>query len=482
MMVHDPKSETMFPHLPLEKIREMCSHGKEVNLRDGEPIFVEGQKEYPFCLVLEGRIRVTKNSREGEILLTVHEPGQFTGEISLLTGAPAAATGRADGDARVAVFDISEFRLMLAECPELAAIVLRAFAARAREIDATMVQQEKLASLGKMAAGLAHELNNPAAAMVRTVQSLRSAISRVAQLGMQYDCRFDAAQRPVLEQLQQYAREHASDPETLSPLDRSDREEAMADWLDENGVGNSWDMAPGLVNAGLTRQCVTSLSGKLTADTLGAALTWIEADLTTNQLASELESASCRISDLVKAMKQYTYMDQAQFQEVDIHEGLDSTLKIFSHRTKKGIEVHRDYDRSIPKIHAYAGELNQLWTNLIDNALDAMNGAGVLSVTTRGRGDRVTVTIGDTGEGIPDDMRERIFEPFVTTKAAGKGTGLGLEIARRVVVNRHQGRIQVESKPGDTRFTVTLPVQQRKDNEMYSSQPDKEREAALQGV
>jgi signal transduction histidine kinase len=211
-------------------------------------------------------------------------------------------------------------------------------------------------------------------------------------------------------------------------------------------------------------------------------LTWIEADLTTNQLASELESASCRISDLVKAMKQYTYMDQAQFQEIDIHDGLDSTLKIFSHRTKNGIEVHRDYDRSIPKIQAYAGELNQLWTNLIDNALDAMNGAGVLTVTTRGRGSEVTVTIGDTGAGIPDDIRGKIFEPFVTSKPAGKGTGLGLETAHRVVVNRHQGRITVDSKPGNTRFTVTLPVRQRKENEMYTSQPDAKREAALQGV
>jgi signal transduction histidine kinase len=482
MMVHDPKSEAMFPHLSVEKIREMCSHGKEVQLRDGEAIFVEGQIGYPFCLVLEGRIRVTKHGRDGEMLLTVHQAGQFTGEISLLTGGPATATCIADGDARVAVFDTREFRLMLAECPELSAIVLRAFAARAREIDATMVQQEKLASLGKMAAGLAHELNNPAAAMVRTVESLRSAISRVSLLGMKYDCRFDAAQRPVLEQLQKFAREHASDPEALSPLDRSDREEAMAEWLEQNGLPNSWDMAPGLVNSGLTRECLTNLSGKLKADTLGAALTWIEADLTTNQLASELESASCRISDLVKAMKQYTYMDQAQFQEIDIHAGLDSTLKIFSHRTKNGIEVHRDYDRSIPKIQAYAGELNQLWTNLIDNALDAMNGVGVLSVTTRGQGDEVTVTIGDTGVGIPDEIRDRIFEPFVTSKPAGKGTGLGLEIARRVVVNRHQGRIKVDSKPGDTRFTVTLPVRQRRDNEMYTSQPDQEREAALQGV
>ena len=199
--------------------------------------------------------------------------------------------------------------------------------------------------MGKMAAGLAHELNNPAAAIVRTMESLRGAISRVSALGMTYDCRFDSSERPILEHLQNHVRERASDPDTLSPLDRSDREEALADWLERNGLDDGWEMAPGLVNAGLTRECVTSLSGKLKPDALSAALTWTEADLTTNQLAKELESAARRIFDLVSAMKQYTYMDQAQFQEIDVHEGLDSTLKIFAHRTRKGIEVRREYDR-----------------------------------------------------------------------------------------------------------------------------------------
>jgi len=486
-MLHDPKHEAMFPRLAVDKIREMCQHGTEKDFADGETIFSEGQVEYPFFLVLEGRIRVTKRTPAGEMVLTIHEPGQFAGEISMLTGAPALATGKAEGQTRLAIFSQNEFRLMLADCPELAAIVLRAFAARSREVDATIVQQEKLASLGKMAAGLAHELNNPAAAMVRTVQSLQSAISRVSRLGMEYDCRFDAAQRPVLEQMQNHVREEASDPETVSPLERSDREEALAEWMEQNGMHNAWDMAPGLVNAGLTRECVTSLSGRLTPEALSAALTWLEADLTTNQLAKELESASRRISDLVLAMKQYTYMDQAQFQEIDVHTGLDSTLKIFGHRTKRGIEVRREYDRSLPKIKAYAGELNQVWTNLIDNAIDAMGESGVLTITTRREGPDISVTIGDTGPGIPPEVRERIFEPFVTTKPAGKGTGLGLEIARRIVVNRHLGRIRVESGPGDTRFIVTLPVkhvssEEGTRNEMYSSQPDSEREAALQRV
>ncbi|MDE3195312.1 MAG: cyclic nucleotide-binding domain-containing protein [Acidobacteriota bacterium] len=485
-MLHDPKHEAMFPRLPVEKIREMCQHGTEREFADGEMIFSEGQANYPFFLVLEGRVRVTKRAPAGEMLLTIHEPGQFAGEISMLTGAPAIATGKAEGPARLAIFSPDEFRLLLAECPDLATIVLRAFAARAREVDATIVQQEKLASLGKMAAGLAHELNNPAAAMVRTVQSLESAVSRVSSLGMQYDCRFDLADRPILDHIQHHVREAATDPETLSPLERSDREEALAAWMEENGMENGWDMAPGLVNAGLTRECVQSISGKLKPDALTAALTWLEADLTTNQLAKELESASARISDLVLAMKQYTYMDQAQFQEIDIHAGLDSTLKIFHHKTKKGIEVRRDYDRSLPKIKAYAGELNQVWTNLIDNAIDAMNGKGVLTVSTRREGPEIVVTIGDNGPGIPEEIRERMFEPFVTTKPAGKGTGLGLEIARRIVVNRHLGRIRAESVPGDTRFVVTLPIEHassgEETHEMYSSRSDSEREAAYSRV
>jgi signal transduction histidine kinase len=481
-MIHNPKDQQMFPSLHIEKIRELCAHGQEVSLKDGEALFREGELEYPFYVVLEGRIKVTKRASGEDMLLTYHEAGQFTGEIAMLTGTPARATAVTEGPARVVRFDMPEFRMMLAECPDLAATVLRAFAARAREVDATMIQQDKLASMGKMAAGLAHELNNPAAAMVRTIESLRGAISRVSELGMKYDCRFESSERPILEQLQNHVRERASDPDTLSPLDRSDREEALADWLEGNGLEDGWEMAPGLVNAGLTRECVSSLSGKLKPAALSAALTWIEADLTTNQLAKEIESASTRISDLVSAMKQYTYMDQAQFQEIDVHDGLDSTLKIFAHRTRKGIEVRREYDRSIPRIQAYAGELNQLWTNLIDNAVDAMNGEGVLTITTQRETDRVRVTVADTGPGIPPEIRGRIFEPFVTSKPAGKGTGLGLEIAQRIAVNRHHGNISVESKPGDTRFTVTIPFEQRKNNEMYSSEPDSRREAALQGV
>src|SRR5215472_16908031 len=209
-MVHNPKDQEMFPRLPVEKIRELCAHGQEVSFKDGETLFREGELNYAFYVVLEGRVKVTKRASTEEMLLTYHEAGQFTGDIAMLTGTPARATVVAEGAARAMRFDMAEFRMMLAECPDLASTVLRAFAARAREVDATMIQQEKLASMGKMAAGLAHELNNPAAAMVRTMESLRGAISGRPSLVMKYDCPYHSKKRPILEQLQSHVRERAS--------------------------------------------------------------------------------------------------------------------------------------------------------------------------------------------------------------------------------------------------------------------------------
>jgi signal transduction histidine kinase len=232
----------------------------------------------------------------------------------------------------------------------------------------------------------------------------------------------------------------------------------------------------------LTRDCLHALSGQLPPDALAAALTWIEAGVSTSQLAREIESAAGSISELVLAMKQYTYVDQARFQSIDIHIGLNATLRLFAHRMKKGpgVEVRRDYDRSLPKLCAYAGELNQVWSNLISNALDAMQDSGILTVTTRREGNEAVITVGDNGPGIPQKIREHLFEPFFTTKPAGQGTGLGLEIVHRTVVNRHHGSVAVESQPGDTRFTVRLPFEQPKNHEMQSHEPDSQREAALQ--
>ncbi len=459
-MIHNPNERALFPILPLDRIHELCAHGDEKVYQDGEKLFEQGQIDYDFFIVLEGGIRVIKILGSGPgMLLTIHQPGEFTGELSMLTGDPAIATGFAVGTTKVQRFTNQAFRRMLAECPDMAQVILKALGSRAQEVTSTMVQQEKLAALGKISAGLAHELNNPAAAMVRSAQAMRNAVQRIASLGLQFDCRFSAAQRPLIEDLQQKMREESEDAETLSPLERSDREEALAEWLEANGIDNAWDLAPGLITAGMTMECVTELEGKLPSNTLAAALTWFEADLTTNQLALELEASAARISELVTAMKQYTYMDQVQFQEIDLHVGLDSTLKIFKHKMRAGIEVRREYDKSIPKIFAYAGALNQVWTNLISNAIDAMGGQGILTVRTSRDETHAIVEICDNGPGIPAEVRDQLFQPFFTTKPAGQGTGLGLEITKKIVVNKHRGTIAMTSEPGDTRFIVRLPLE-----------------------
>jgi signal transduction histidine kinase len=255
------------------------------------------------------------------------------------------------------------------------------------------------------------------------------------------------------------ALERRTDAPQLSPLEASDREDELATWLEDHGVSKSWDIAPTLVAAGLEVGWLEELAKVLGPTHIEAGLTYPVRALESDSLLDEITEAAGRISELLASVKQYTQMDRAPQQTFDVHEGLDATLTMLGHKFGDGIDVVRDYDRSLPHIAAFPGELNQVWTNLIDNAVDAMKGRGTLTVRTRpGLDERLVVEIGDTGPGIPDEARNRIFEPFFTTKPVGKGTGLGLDIAWRIVVGRHRGDIRLESAPGDTRFQVVLPV------------------------
>jgi signal transduction histidine kinase len=320
-------------------------------------------------------------------------------------------------------------------------------------------QRERLLALGSLSAGLTHELNNPAAAAVRATAALRERIAGTRhKLGTIASGTWDRTALETLIKVQEEAAERVPKAQALSPLEASDAEDAITDWLDSHGVSESWQLAPAFVTAGLDVAWLEHVASTVDAVSLKEALRWLHDTVETELLMNEIGDATTRISTLVGAAKQYSQLDRAPYQVVDVHELLDSTLTMLAGKIPPGIRVVQDYDRSLPAIPAYPAELNQVWTNLIDNAVSAMGQAGALTVRTGLDQDQVFVEIGDTGPGVPPEIRERIFEPFFTTKPVGQGTGLGLDISWRIVVNKHHGDIQVESVPGDTRFRVRLPV------------------------
>jgi signal transduction histidine kinase len=323
----------------------------------------------------------------------------------------------------------------------------------------TVSTRERLVALGTVTAGLTHELNNPATAVARATHTLSERLAGLwDQLAGLADGGLAPDQLAGLVDLVRQATGGRADQAPLSPLEAADHEDELGGWLEDHGVAGAWDLAPPLVAAGvdtgwLERIAATVGPGAL-ARAVGVAAMTCEAE----SLLEEVSEAAERISALIGAAKQYSQMDRSPLQELDVHDGLESTLTMLKHKLETGVEVVRDYDRSLPKLAAYAGELNQVWTNLMDNAVDAMDGHGTLTVRTRRDGDRVLVEVGDSGPGIPEPVGAHIFEPFYTTKPVGKGTGLGLDICWRIVVQRHGGELRFTSTPGDTRFQVVLPI------------------------
>ena len=335
-----------------------------------------------------------------------------------------------------------------------------------RELEEAYLQQEimlrhseKLASLGKISAGVAHELNNPAAAAQRAVAQLQNSITELeqAEFGLG-QLNLSRAQLKAIEPHAQRIHERVKQPIFLDPLTRSDQEYAIESWLEDKGVEAAWELAPSLVNIGYTAAELSSLADSFTGEKFAGVIALLSRMYSSRNLLEEIGQATGRIVEIVKALKSYTYLDQAPIQSIDIHEGLNDTLVVLQSKLKRGIEVRRDYAPDLPRIDAFGSELNQVWTNIIDNAVDAMAGKGTIVLKTYQEDSWIVVEITDTGPGIPPEIRESIFDPFVTTKPPGEGTGLGLNISHHIIVQKHKGEIAVYSKPGETCFQVKLPI------------------------
>jgi signal transduction histidine kinase len=453
-----PSTDRLFPKLSEYQMQCAIDAGEEMHLKDGEVIFREGEARADFYVVLAGRIKVVRHGAGGEeVVLTVHERGDFTGTTDLLSGEAATATGYALGPARVAHVPVQHFNELILACPELRALLLPALAERRRAEYAITAQQQKLAALGKMSAGLAHELNNPAAAAQRAAQTLGENLQDVESLCCDLlNCLLAKQSNGAvpLTDICELARRES--PE-FDPLTRSEREDELSDWLGTMKVEQPWDAAAALVSAGLTRKDLEPLAGAPPA-LVPKLLNWLAKDIEMRQTCRDLGESTGRITEIVCAMKAYSHMDQSPTPApTDLNQGILTTGTILKHKAKKkDLKFDKQFG-DVPPVRGIAGELNQVWTNLLDNAIDASPVGGTVRIRTAREGNQALVEITDQGPGIPPELRSRIFEPFFTTKPVGQGTGLGLDTSYRII-RGHKGDIRFESRPGETTFVVRLPL------------------------
>lgn len=457
-ILHELSQNPVFAGLPEDGLAWLSSQMKEVHLAPGEVFLREGGPADRMLVVLEGELRARTEHGPPDGSVYMLRAGQVSGMLPFSRMTRFSVTSRAVMPTRLLWLSTEYFPEMLARMPELGSRLVGVMADRIREVTKQDLQREKLMALGKLSAGLAHELNNPAAAAQRAAETLHEALCALREANSRF-CELG----PTVEQLESVARLESAatarlvEPPVMDSLTQSDREEQMTEWLTSRQIPEAWRLAPSLVRAGVTQDALATLTTELAPPLLGDALIRLTATLAVNMLLREIQSSTGRISELVQAVKEYSYMDQASEQEIDIHRGLESTLTMLQHRLKKGINVTRQYDCSLPRVKAYGSELNQVWTNLIDNAIDAMRDKGELCLQTRRELDWARVDVIDDGPGIPQEIQERVFEPFFTTKDVGEGMGLGLDMVYRIV-RKHRGEVRFDTHPGRTCFQVRLPL------------------------
>jgi signal transduction histidine kinase len=444
-----------FADLPDDQLAWFLSQSQEVHIDAGDAYVRQGDPADAMFVVLDGQLEA-RGEFAGEAFVISTKPGDVTGVLPFSRMKQFAVTGRAVTDARLLRFPAARFPDLVQKMPELAKRLVGLMSDRIREATRIEQQRDRLAALGKLSAGLAHELNNPASAAKRATSQLRDILKKIKDASHELGRRdLTSAQESEIEKLEASLTQlDGPPPDALALGDLEDRIDSL---LRSHGQSDLWQLSAGLARRNVRPEVLETLFGALDPGTARAALVRIAASVEVADLLNEIESSTSRISDLVGAIKEYTYMDQAKVQNVDIVRSLETTLTILNHKLKRGVTVQRNYHRVPLLVNSFGSELNQVWTNIIDNAIDAMSGKGELRVRTYRDDGCVVVEIGDNGPGISPEIKSHIFEPFFTTKGVGEGTGLGLDTVQRIV-KKHRGNIQVSSTPGDTRFQVWLPL------------------------
>jgi signal transduction histidine kinase len=458
MKIDELRSIALFDGLTEDQLRELMAVGEEVTFGDGDELFHEAQPADSWWVLLEGSVDLLRHvGQEDTRLGVMSSPGQWAGGFRAWDEHGVyMATGRGSSPGRALRVPATQLAERAHAWFPFGVHLLKGLIHTARNIETMARQREALVALGTLAAGFAHEINNPASAATRAADALEASCEDLqSSLGRLAERSITAGQFLALDALRREIDPHGA---SSDPLAIADREDAVSDWLVERGVDRDWIIAPSLAAAGLDVAWCAKAADLLGRDAIGPGLEWIASSLATSTLLAEVKDATRRISELVDAVKSYSQMDRASMQYTDVTEGIESTLVMLGHRMPSGVTVVRDYRAQLPRIEANAGELNQVWTNLVDNAIDAMNGAGRLRVSTLVADDGVAVEVGDSGTGMTPQVQAHAFEPFFTTKSIGKGTGLGLDIARRIVVERHGGEITIDQQPGETVFRVRLPL------------------------
>jgi signal transduction histidine kinase len=452
----------LFEKLSEEQLGWLCREG-HVEVSEPGWVLREGEPAESFYILLEGAVALYRRVGEDEVEVNRTDGrGVYAGAFQAYMGDRIQQVYnnslRATERSRFFVLGADQFAHLMREWFPMPLHLLEGLFFGTRNSQRVIEQRERLLALGSLTAGLTHELNNPAAAAVRATSSLRERLAEMRQELAVIAAGFDQGMLASLVRLEQEAVERMKTAPKLSPMETTDLEDALGEWLEGHNVEEGWELAPTFVQAGLDQAYLNQLAEGIGEDCLGDAVRWLNCAVDAELLMGEIQDSTTRVSTLIAAAKQYSQMDRAPYQTVDVHELLDSTLTMLAPKLGQGIAVIKEYDRSLPSIPAYAAELNQVWTNLIDNAVGAMGATGRLTVRTSRAEDSLVVEIGDTGPGVPEEIRARIFEPFFTTKPFGEGTGLGLDISWRIIVNKHHGDLKLESIPGDTRFVVSLPL------------------------